>query len=157
MDQITMWFRKSKKHKEITTMPSLQEQIIPAIQGTLYLHFAFFVSVKASEGQVKERTIRRSVVCWRLEGDRLIPIPYGLPVELDPEAPCCSAVVTGGQILDCLTGQAFASDELWIRHATAIWKNWLQENRPPVAAVEPPSVKGTITYAGTSREFTLPA
>jgi hypothetical protein len=39
-------------------------QIIPAIPGTLLLHFRFFASIKASDGQVKDGTIRRPVICW---------------------------------------------------------------------------------------------
>jgi hypothetical protein len=75
-------------------------------------------------------------------GDRLMPVPFGLPIEEDPETfEGVEAVVVSGSglIIDVLTGAAFGSDELWMRHVVSIWKSWLLKNapQPPVAPVHP--------------------
>jgi hypothetical protein len=154
-----MWFRKSRPKPKEAIMPStLQDQtIIPAMPGTVLLRFNFFMSIKASVDQVQQKTIRRPVLCWRLVGDRPMPIAAGLPIVDDPEnTDRCEAVLIHGvgMIIDPLTGMVWGADELWIKHVTGIWSVWLKEQKassPPVVAAPPPSLPAAILGAhGTS-------
>jgi hypothetical protein len=130
---------RKKQTKETTTMSISPDPIIPAAPGTLYIHFSFFVSSKASEQQVKDGTIRRPVLAWKLVGDRPFPIVVGFPIEIDPEVGGCSGVVVPGSglILDPLTGKGWGSDELFIRYCVSVWKLWLVEHAPPQPVVAP--------------------
>ena len=83
------------------------ETIIAAAPNTLYLHFQFVPTTKASDHYVKEHTLKRSVVAWKLEGGRPMPIVLGLPIEIDPETfeGVTAIAVPGVGLVDPLTGQ----------------------------------------------------
>jgi hypothetical protein len=108
------------------------ETIIPAAPGTLYLQFQFVPRIKASNDYVKENTIKRSVVGYKLEAGRPMPVVLGLPIELDMEnfEGVTAIAVPGVGLVDPLVGKVWRSDEIFIMDITAAWKGWLQKNHP---------------------------
>lgn len=128
-------------------MPVLSEQILPATPGTIFVQFKFFPYPKASLHAIVEKMTRRPVIGWVLEGERRpMPVVVGLPIVNDPEADGCEAVVVPhtGLLIDCLTGQAWGSDEAFSSHVAARWGGWLKANAPAPTPAPQSAVVGTV-------------
>jgi hypothetical protein len=138
---------------------STTDPILPAQLGTTLLHFAYFVSSKASINQVLERTVRRPVLFWVLKGDRLFPIAVAMPILEDLETFVGSEVVLipGNAIYDPLTGESWPNADAWGAEVVKRWGSWLKSNAPPPVAVPPTSQRiGVVTPGGIGSYVDVP-